>query len=137
MTSSLRRVTLGDVIACHYAEGHADAATRAFKQVVEYVLAAGRAWAHARRRLRLILVPLAKNCLDVLPLILRELRFILRLLPQLCCPRMRRILLQTSESRLQRAEPTHLHLRNFALAHSQEVNQVHLVCRRKNATGLF
>jgi hypothetical protein len=82
----LRCVALGDVVACHNAEGHADAAARALQKVVEHVLAAGGAGAHARGCLRFCLVPLAKNCFYVLPLFLRQLRLVLGLLPQLRRP---------------------------------------------------
>jgi hypothetical protein len=85
-TRGSRRVALGDVVARDDAERHADVAARTFKQVIQHIFAARRAGAHAGGRLRFALVPLAQNCFDVLPLFLRQLRFVFGLLPKLCGP---------------------------------------------------
>ena len=43
----LRCITPGDVIASHDAEGHTDVAAGTLQQIIDHIVAARRAWAHA------------------------------------------------------------------------------------------
>ena len=86
MRASVRCVALCDVVPRHNAERHADVAAGALKQVVQHVLAARRARAHARGGFVLCLVPLAQNGFYVLALLFGQLSFVLGLLPKLSRP---------------------------------------------------